>query len=131
MKFMVYIVFGLVLILIGCEEDPPGELVPLAVGNYWAYELTHYIDGQVNQSVTGSGKVEFTEEISIDYAGQSYRVTPWNWFIETGMHPADYKYLLWRGDDGIYSLGGISSADTVLHKSLYLKYPVQKGGVNP
>lgn len=126
-KYTSLIATGFLLFVGGCQEDPPGELMPLAVGNYWAYERSRYYDGQVSEGLTDSVKAEIVAETTVTYAEQAYKVALSNGFYAVPSVPSHVNWLLWNGEDGLYLLGGMSSNDTLVHKILHAKYPVQQG----
>lgn len=118
---------GFLLFVGGCQEDPPGELMPLTVGNYWAYERSRYYDGQVSEGLTDSVKAEIVAETTVTYAEQAYKVALSNGFYAIPYVPSDVNWLSWNGGNGLYLLGGVSSTDTLVYKALHFKYPVQQG----
>lgn len=115
------LLFGLVLLVFEsishCGSNPvdsgnsKNEILPLAVGNKWVYfALSTYgaIDTVTTEVIdTGKGRVKAY--------GVNYR------FNEEPI--PDFQWIYWNCPDGLVGAGGISSRDTLIVKSLMLKYP--------
>ena len=101
-----------------------GVLIPLAVGNYWAYRDSFYSDNSPIEGLTDSAKVVITNEFSHLPGSGDQQSYIWQWYYPLDQE-LDYKWIYWNGTDGVYILGGLSSADTLYTKHRILKYPVR------
>lgn len=108
---------------VNSEEPPPGVLVPLAVGNYWAYELAYYINGQPN-GLTDTSTVRIIADTNLTYEGITHKATVRDLLHNKSNTISEAKWFEWYGEDGLYILGGFSDTDTLITKFLELKYPV-------
>ncbi len=117
----------LALLLISCDDirdeseiDSQDVLVPLAIGNEWSYIDSSGSTGEVKLlhiGITGSMMADTGED-------EQSEVFFWNWRdLETGEY-SDNVWLHYNGEEGFYTLGGISSTDTLLINCLKIKYPV-------
>ncbi|MFQ5730276.1 MAG: hypothetical protein ACE5GN_07940, partial [Waddliaceae bacterium] len=102
-------------------------LVPLAVGNHWAYQNSVFIGDRRIEGLTDSVVVRIIGQTTVTFEGQSFDI-----FIREFFHPRtntarEAKWFDWNGEDGFYLLGGMSSTDTLVHKVLQLKFPVEVG----
>ncbi len=115
-----------ILIFLNCSSttEPPipilGDIFPLTTGNTWVYKIEHptWIDGNFVSEITGT--------MDVIYEGQKYTVAKVAYYNEGEPKP-DHQWLLWKGPNGIYNMGGISSTDTFIVKELKLKYPAKVG----
>ncbi len=120
------------LFLPSCRKNPAASdqadiLLPLTIGNYWAYEqLTTRSGGGFISGLTDSAKVANVGTTTVTFEGHSYRAAILQWFYPLG-NPTDFKWFYRNGDNGLYLLGGMSSTDTLVHKMLGYKYPAQEG----
>ena len=103
------------------ERQERDELLPLAVGNYWAYS-TSRLGGAVADSFT----VEISREVRVTYEGEQFTV-----FAESvrrnAFPPPEHEWLLGNGEEGLYTMGGIAETDTLVLRSLTRKYPAHVG----
>jgi hypothetical protein len=134
------------------QEKQPGELVPLAVGNYWDYhrwylspniadtireeimsEHTFVVDG-VEQKMYGYQQF-YLQQPKRATSGSSLLA-----FLENEQRPAqnsfkyraadsapDYQWLRANGEGGLLSFGGISPSDTLLLRNIQYLYPTRAG----
>lgn len=108
----------------GGDDDPEVDtsvLLPLAVGNYWAYQTT-WLDG----AITDSSTVEITRRMPVTYEGEALTA-----FAESvrfnGLPPPEYEWLRGNGEGGLYMMGGIADTDTLVLRKLDRKYPAREG----
>jgi hypothetical protein len=99
--------------------EVPKELMPLTVGNRW-----RYLSGLFNPPDTTV--LEITRRIPVTIEGVAYEASAYKYYRQGGA-VSDVEWLHWNGDDGLYWLGGISDADTLLLKKLGFKYPAEVG----
>ena len=133
MKTAVWVVAAM-LALSSCEKNPGGsdtekELVPLAVGNYWAYQQLWYggVDGEVLEGLTDSVLFMVIGDTLLSIDGSEHRTAIRSSTFPFDGVPADHRWLYWNGDDGTYLMGGISGNDTLIYKSMVYKFPISKG----
>lgn len=123
-KFLKLIsLFFITFILNSCDTaEPPiwGDIYPLTPGNKWIYKIEHptWIDGNFVTEIIGT--------MDVTYKGKKYKVAKIAYYNEGESIP-DYQWLKWKGPDGIYNMGGVSSTDTFIVKELELKYPANVG----
>ncbi|MBC8346450.1 MAG: hypothetical protein ISR82_00490 [Candidatus Marinimicrobia bacterium] len=130
----------LACLFISCDKPPKYEqcdgccllaedgLVPLSVGNYWAYQQKAYLGEDIiieGSTVTFYG--EIVGDTIITFDGHSHQTAIWNWFNPPSHDPTPYKWLYSNCKDGLFRVGGIAPVDTLFRKNLYLKYPTQLG----
>ncbi|MBC8345618.1 MAG: hypothetical protein ISR82_01200 [Candidatus Marinimicrobia bacterium] len=129
-QYISIVFFIIIFTTSGCEnnnEKPNNTLVPLSVGNYWAYEQKVYSgEDHVIEGLTDSLYGEIVGDTTVILDGQSYHSAIWGWFNPPTYNPRPYKWLYTNGDSGLYILGAVSPKDTLFKKHLYLKYPAQK-----
>ena len=108
-----------------CSNDPIGideskEIFPLNINNFWEFKYLEpdYYDNNF--------KVEIVDTMHITYMAEKYIVYKQATYFNNSLLP-DIKWLYWKGEDGIYFMGGISSTDTLIVKELNLKYPANIG----
>ncbi|MFZ5980019.1 MAG: BACON domain-containing protein [Candidatus Zixiibacteriota bacterium] len=102
---------------VGISMEVPGSgyICPLAVGNYWNFD--------------DSSRLEITGQTMITYAEQTYQVYFWEWVTDNPYYR--YRYLVRNESDGLWSIGEIyydsTTVDTILYRTMLLKYPVTVG----
>tara|TARA_R110002124_G_scaffold109723_2_gene263122 strand:- start:3097 stop:3852 length:756 start_codon:yes stop_codon:yes gene_type:complete len=146
----------MVTLFIGCDlfnneqAKLPGELVPLAVGNYWDYHRW-YLSPNIADTIREEIKSEHTFVVDgVEqkmygyqqfYLQQPKRATSGSSllaFLENKQSSApfrykndvstpDYQWLRANGEDGLLSFGGISPSDTLLLRSMQYRYPTKAG----
>ncbi|MFA5668209.1 MAG: hypothetical protein WC967_03125 [Balneolaceae bacterium] len=102
------------------QEKPSGELFPLAVGNYWIYETT-YLD-----VLKDTIRYEVTGEVQVPVGDTSYTAYATN-FVPFPSDLEPYYWLRRNGEQGIYTMGGISNADTLFMNEVVYKLPSEIG----
>ncbi len=96
------------------------ELIPLAVGNYWIYETT-YLD-----VLKDTIRYEVTGEVQVPVGDTSYTAFAANFMpFPSDLEP--YYWLRRNGEQGIYTMGGISNADTLFMNEVEYKLPSEVG----
>jgi len=95
-----------------CLKQGPDVLLPLAVGNYWDYQVQH--------SWTDSVKYVVSKMLKVQNEGEELDVYVW------GKEGGDINWLYMNKDDGLYLVGGYTEYDTLIHPVLQYKYPVNK-----
>lgn len=101
-------------------------LQPVTVGNYWYYKIYQYSSGEILPGLTDSLLETIDEEITVDIEGKTYKGgVQSRRFGKNSYEEARWIYA--NLNDGLYYLGGVAEKDTILFKSLYLKYPVKQG----
>ena len=143
--------------LTGCDlfntepKKPTGELVPLAVGNYWDYHrwyLSPNIADTIREEILSEhtfmvdGETQKMYGYQQFYPQQSKRVPKGSSLLaflenENGLSShtyykgstsgPEYEWLRANGENGLLSFGGISPADTLLLKNLQYRYPGRAG----
>ena len=102
------------------QEKPPGELVPLAVGNYWVYEYTYL------EVIKDTIRYEVTAEVEVPIGDTSYTAYAANFVpFPEGLEP--YYWLRRNGANGLYLMGGISDTDTLFVNNVEYKLPAAVG----
>jgi hypothetical protein len=156
MKTCLFTLLLTLLLLAGCglfntdPKKPTGELVPLAVGNYWDYHrwyLSPNIADTIREEILSEHTfmVGGTEQKMYGYQKfypqQSKRIPQGSSLLaflenEYGSSPAyykgntsepEYEWLRANGENGLLSFGGISPADTLILKNLQYRYPGRAG----
>lgn len=103
------------------EKDPlSGDLVPLEVGNYWVYETT-YLD-----VLKDTIRYEVTAKVEVPIGDTSYTAYAAN-FVPFPEDLEPYFWLRRNGEQGLYSMGGISEADTLFINKVEYKLPSEVG----
>jgi hypothetical protein len=123
----------LVLTLTSCGKDPtsPGTstvICPLSIGNHWTYVDSTFYGGSV---WVDSSRLGITGKTTVPFEGNSYEVYFWNWYEDDLQQYRDYKWLMRNEDDGLWSLGGTSSSDTLILETMIVKYPVSAADTWP
>ncbi len=95
-----------------CLKKGPDVLLPLAVGNYWNYQVQH--------SWTDSVKYVSSKMLKVQNDGEDLDVYVW------GKEDSDINWLYMNKVDGLYLVGGYTEYDTLIHPVLQYKYPVNK-----
>lgn len=105
------------------NNDPknlPGELIPLAVGNYWEYETT-YLD-----VLKDTIRYEVTAEVEVPVGDTSYTAFAGNYLpLPPDLEP--HYWLRRNGKNGLYMMGGISETDTLFMNGVLYKLPSEIG----
>ncbi len=126
MNIRTLILLCAVTLLTGCnlfnndQEKPSGELMPLAVGNYWIYETT-YLD-----VLKDTIQYEVTGEVPVPVGDTSYTAYAAN-FVPFPPDLEPYYWLRRNGKQGLYTMGGISNADTLFMNEVEYKLPSEIG----
>jgi hypothetical protein len=112
----------------GCyilEPDEPVSdvLQPLAVGNWWEYEI---LRPQWPNPHQGTVREIVSEKLNVHINGVVYPTVAWNADINWEDFP-EYKWLARNGDEGLYLMGGIAETDTFFMNELQYKYPAEVG----
>jgi len=104
------------------------SIMPLAVGNQWDY-VTYWItdEGGIIEGLTDSLRTEITGDTIVNYEGLCYHVSLITTIYLPSSEARENSWYYWNGEDGLYSMGGISDYDTLIGKVLELKYPVVAG----
>lgn len=102
------------------NKKESGELMPLAVGNWWEYEAT-YLD-----VLKDTIRYEVTAEIEVPVGDATYTAYAAN-FLPFPPDLEPYFWLRRNGEQGIYSMGGISKADTLFMNEVEYKFPSEVG----
>lgn len=123
---MKYLPLILLLFGFGCsvfesndKNKPDDVLMPLAVGNWWEYEIIR--PGWENPH-QGTVRESVSEQIEVSVDGENYLAWGWNSEIDRGSYP-EFKWLNRNGEGGLYALGGIAETDTIFRNILAYKYP--------
>lgn len=130
MKNLMQLIFlGTVLIFSGCgllngddNNETSQDLVPLAVGNYWEYETT-YLD-----VLKDTIRYEVTAKAEVPVGDTSYTAYAAN-FLPFPPDLEPYYWLRRNGEQGLYSMGGISGADTLFMNEVEYKFPSEVGEI--
>ena len=128
MKNITTVFFCFLILTIGCDlfineqEVPTGDLMPLAVGNYWEYEsiiLSRHRD-TLRQEVTAEVHVPIGDTIYTAYAMN---------FVPLPPDFPSYYWLRRNGEEGLYLMGGIADTDTLFMYEVEYKLPIRVGEV--
>ena len=123
----------LLLTLASCDllgddegEERERELMPLAVGNYWAYSSWY-----LQEALSDSFQVVVTREVTITEGGSPHQAFAWSYRFGESQEPLEWLY---RNDqDGLRVAGGVTDTDTLVldHAALEYKYPAEVGEAWP
>lgn len=123
-----FLLLPLLFSLSACDlfgENNPGSdtsvLLPLAVGNYWAYSTT-WLGGAITDSFT----VEITRQVPVTYQGEAFTAFAESVRLNELSQP-EFEWLRGNGEGGLYTMGGIAETDTLVLRKLERKYPAQVG----
>jgi len=140
MKHLKILSLILLILFIGCPDSPnnndenedclkyvEGFLEPISEGNYWEREQLAYYAGQIDSSLTLTGRIVIERIISLLINNTVYLVG-----LQRVIYPGDIPNavanLLWNGPNGLYYLGMIAPDDTlILEPSIRYMYPVDVG----
>ena len=100
------------------QEKLPGELIPLAVGNYWEYEFNYIFKDTIRYEVTAEVEVPIGDTTYTAYAAN---------FLPFPPDLVPYYWLRRNGEEGLYIMGGISEVDTLFINELEHKLPSEVG----
>jgi len=118
---VILVVLGLSCDLFNNEQDMvSGDLMPLAVGNYWVYETT-YLD-----VLKDTIRYEVTQQVEVPIGDTSYTAYAAN-FVPFPEGLAPHYWLRRNGELGIYTMGGISDTDTLFINEVEYKLPSEVG----
>jgi hypothetical protein len=120
----------MILLLAGCgllsSDDNPtrsNEIMPLAVGNGWDYEVRR---PQWQNPVVDTIRFEVTAEVPVEIDGASYTAFAYNLVpFPEGM--PEYYWLRRNTEDGLYSMGGVAETDSLFINTMNKKYPAETG----
>jgi len=125
-RFLIFPLLCSLVFLSSCDlfkneqETPVGQLMPLAVGNYWEYETT-YLD-----VIKDTIRYEVTAEVQVHIGDSSYTAYAANFlFPSSGIEP--YYWLRRNGEQGLYVMGGVSNTDTLYMNEIEYKFPSEEG----
>ena len=104
------------------QKETTGELMPLAVGNYWEYENT-YLD-----VIKDTLLYEVTEEIQIPIGDTTYTAYAMN-FIPLPPDLPSYYWLRRNDEEGLFLMGGISDTDTLFMNEVEYRLPIRVGEI--
>lgn len=100
-----------------------GELIPLAVGNYWDYHRWY-----ISPNIADTIREEIFSEHSFVIEGVEQQVYGYQRYNVAIANPEiEYQWLRMNDEEGSHIVGGISSTDTLIQKSIYYKYPESVG----
>lgn len=124
---LVLLLILLASILSGCnptsgeyKNKPPGELMPLQVGNWWEYELTYL------SSSNDTVRFEIDRAVNFMIEDEYYTAFAFNQ-VPFPPETPEYYWLRRNGEAGMYQMGGISETDTLFKNDLLYPYPGEIG----
>lgn len=126
MKSLIIHFIFITTIFLGCDlfsneqQLQTGELIPLAVGNYWEYEST-YLD-----IFKDTIRYEVTAKVQVPIGDTSYTAFAAN-FVPFPPDLEPYYWLRRNGAQGLYVMGGISDTDTLFLNEVEYKLPSEVG----
>lgn len=109
------------------SEMSEAVLMPLATGNTWLYQTQLFISGNPVEGLTDSTGSRIIGQTQVSFEGQTFGVGIQEFFDPASGRAREAKWLNWNGEDGLYSLGGISIGDTLVRKALRRKFPAKVG----
>lgn len=126
MKASFLILLFIVSLLTGCDlfntdpKKPSGELMPLAVGNFWEYDFTYL--GSIKDTL----RYEVVKEIQVPWGDTSYTAYAFN-LVPFPPDAPEYYWLYRNGEAGLYMMGGIADTDTLVMNQIEKWYPAEEG----
>lgn len=124
MKYLSISVIALAVTLTACSllgnagNDPPDVLRPLAVGNWWEYEIRYIW--------TDTLRYEVRRQVPVSVRGESYTAFAFN-LVPFPAGVPEYYWLYRNGENGLYLMGGIAETDTLFINELEYRYPAKVG----
>lgn len=113
--------------------DAPREqwgLIPFRTGNEWVYEA-YVIDREtadlIRRYTWGDYCIGIVGDTVSNLDGMEYDAFAWAHKNMTTGAVTDYRWLYSNDEQGLWCLGGISSNDTLMNRTLLYKYPIRKG----
>lgn len=123
---------ALPIALAGCvnaPDDPAARaIIPLAVGNTWAYIDSVYENGALAR--LDSGRVSITGTRTVNLAAGPRRVHLWNVHRADGS-PGALSLWLENRPDGNYTVGAQQDTAAFAFETLHVKYPASPGERHP
>ena len=105
------------------QEKPTGELVPLAVGNYWDYHRWY-----ISPNIADTIREEILSELTFMIDGVETQVYGYQRYSILNTDPEiEYQWLRMNNEEGSHLVGGFSDADTLIQKNIVYKYPQAVG----
>lgn len=101
------------------KKGQPDELRPLAMGNWWEYEVTY-------SSIKDTLRYEVRKVETVSIEGETYTAFGWN-LVPFPENTPEYYWLQRNGENGLYTMGGIADTDTLFVNELSKKYPAEVG----
>jgi hypothetical protein len=108
------------------DDAPPREpIVPLAIGNTWAYVDSAYVG---SDSVTvDSTRIDVTGMRTVTVGGMERTVYVWNVRDRATGQPGALSLWLRDAADGNYTVGAVQDTASFLFETLHVKYPAVRG----
>lgn len=124
-KHTLVLLLGFTLFFTSCDlfvadsKVNSGELMPLAVGNYWEYKFNYV-------GIENDLRYEVTSEVEVPSGDTTYKAYAMNFLpFPTGSQP--YYWLGRNGTQGLQVMGGISDTDTLFIDEVQFKFPSEVG----
>ncbi len=120
----------------GCDSDktvdpppPPDDLVALSIGNFWEFKILErfHTSDQWQTAIYDSVAFRIVDIIPTIVDGDTIMAAVEEWYHPRTNRPLKASWLKQNFEDGLYFLGGVSDEDTLMNKTLFLKYPASKG----
>lgn len=115
--------------LTGCDlfntdpKKPTGELVPLAVGNYWDYHRWY-----LSPNIADTIREEIFSKHIFVIGGLEKQVYGYQRYNASITDPEiDYQWFRMNDEEGSHLAGGISAVDTLIQQNIVYKYPEDAG----
>ncbi|MFA5668205.1 MAG: hypothetical protein WC967_03105 [Balneolaceae bacterium] len=107
------------------QGKPTGELIPLAVGNYWDYHRWY-----ISPNIADTIREEILSEHLFEIDGVETKVYGYQRYHSSNTHPEiNYQWFRMNNEEGSHFAGGFSDADTLIQKNIVYKYPQAVGQV--
>jgi len=121
---IILVVMGLSCDLFNNEQDiVQGELIPLAVGNYWDYHRWY-----LSPNIADTIREEILSEYFFEIDGVETQVYGYQRYNASITDPEiDYQWFRMNDEEGSHLVGGFSDADTLIQKNIVYKYPQAVG----
>ncbi len=124
MRYLVLILLAIIVASCGIfdsddERVQEDVLKPLAIGNWWEYEVQRFSEPDTLREVV-------FEKIEMTIGSESFISFAWNSEIDWGDF-TEYRWLARNGEQGSYLMGGIADTDTLFINALQYKYPAEIG----
>lgn len=121
---VILVVLGLSCDLFNNEQKiVSGELMPLAVGNYWDYHRWY-----ISPNIADTIREEVLSEHTFSLDGIEQKVYGYQRFNTAIENPEiDYQWFRMNDEEGSHLAGGISAVDTLIQQNIVYKYPEDEG----